>query len=172
MKQMTGARFGAVMTLAFLGACAPMAGGTTMAPGRSVSLISSDGRSIGSVGISANGSMTVKVAANAIAFGVHGMHLHETGLCTGPGFASAGAHLNPGSKQHGADNPLGPHLGDLPSIELGAGGGMARIAPVGASLSDADGTTLVIHAQPDDYKTDPSGNSGDRIACAVIAPAR
>ena len=104
--------------------------------------------------------------------GLHGIHLHEKGLCEGPKFESAGKHWNPGGKQHGRDNPLGAHLGDLPNIEVGVSGGTARIAAVGAELADADGTALVLHAKPDDYQTDPSGASGDRVACAVVGAAR
>jgi Cu-Zn family superoxide dismutase len=172
MKRMTRARIGGVVMLAAVGACAPIGGATSGPAGRSVSLIAGDGRTIGSVALAADGGMMVRVAAGGIAPGMHGMHLHQIGLCTGPGFASAGAHLNPGGKQHGRDNPLGAHLGDLPNIDIGVSGGTARIAPVGAELADADGTALVIHAKPDDYKTDPSGASGDRVACAVVGAAR
>ena len=177
MKQMTGARVGAVMTLvilggALLGACAPMAGPAGAAANRAVPLLAGDGKAIGEVAVATDGSMRVRVMVGAFAPGVHGMHLHETGLCTGPGFTSAGAHWNTSGKQHGKDNPLGAHLGDLPNIEIGANGGEARIAAVGTLLADGDGTALVIHAKADDYKSDPSGDSGDRIACAVIASAR
>ena len=172
MKDRTVARVGAVLTLAVAAACAPMAGGARGTPVRNVPLIAADGRTIGTVRMESDGAMTVRVRGGGLASGSHGMHLHEVGLCTGPGFASAGGHLNPGGKQHGRDNPLGAHLGDLPNIEIGVAGGKATIAPAGADLSDADGTALVIHAKPDDYKTDPSGNSGDRLACAVIAPAK
>ena len=172
MKRMTRARIGGVVMLAAVGACAPIGGATSGSAGRSVALIAGDGRTIGSVAVAADGAMTVRVAAGGLAPGMHGMHLHQVGLCTGPGFASAGGHLNPGGKQHGRDNPLGAHLGDLPNIEVGAGGGTARIAPLGGELDDADGTALVIHAKPDDYRTDPSGASGDRVACAVVGAAR
>ena len=106
--------------------------------------------------------------------GEHGVHLHDVGLCEGPKFESAGPHWNPATKQHGKDNPQGPHGGDLDNLLADAGGkgaydyvlaGVTR-----ASLADANGTALVIHAKADDYKTDPSGDSGDRIACAVVAP--
>ena len=180
MKRSTRALIGGVLMAAMASGCAPIGGGAiSAAPGRSVALIAGDGRTIGSVAVAADGAMTVRVAAGGLAPGMHGLHLHAVGLCTGPGFASAGGHLNPGGKQHGRDNPLGAHLGDLPNIEVGAGGGTARIAAnlsqttgVGAELADADGTALVIHAKPDDYRTDPSGASGDRVACAVVGAAR
>ncbi len=109
--------------------------------------------------------------------GDHGIHLHEKGLCDGPKFESAGAHWNPAGKKHGRDNPAGAHLGDLANLVVAANGTASVSIPVddvmmksGANmLADADGTALVIHAKADDYKTDPSGDSGDRIACAVLA---
>lgn len=109
--------------------------------------------------------------------GVHGIHFHQAGRCDAPDFGSAGPHLNPGETQHGLDNPRGPHAGDLPNVLANANGQM--IVDVATSrvmlssrgtgaLFDADGTALVIHANPDDQRTDPAGNSGERIACGVI----
>ena len=117
------------------------------------------------------------VTASGMPAGTHGIHLHEKGLCEGPKFESAGAHWNPAAKKHGRDNPEGAHLGDLANLEVGADGAAsanftvagAMMASGAKMLADADGTALVVHAKPDDYKTDPSGNSGDRIACAVVA---
>ena len=173
MKRSTRALIGGVLMAAMASGCAPIGGGAmSAAPGRSVALIAGDGRVIGAVVVAADGAMTVRVAAGGLAPGMHGLHLHAVGLCTGPGFASAGGHLNPGGKQHGRDNPLGAHLGDLPNVEVGTGGGTASIAPLGGELDDADGTALVLHAKPDDYRTDPSGASGDRVACAVVGAAR
>lgn len=106
---------------------------------------------------------------------VHGAHLHSVGKCEGPAFASAGPHLNPGMRQHGSENPAGSHLGDLPNLTIGANsegkldyrlvGEPARLIE---QLFDADSSALVIHAEADDYRTDPSGNSGARIACGVL----
>ena len=100
--------------------------------------------------------------------------MHSVGRCDPPDFASAGAHWNPAGKQHGLNNPAGPHAGDLPNVEVAANGVLgATVTLPGAtmvSLLDADGAALVIHASADDYVTDPSGNSGARIACAVIQP--
>ena len=117
----------------------------------------------------------IAVELTGIPAGPHGLHLHTTGQCDAPGFTTAGGHLNPGAKQHGADNPAGAHLGDLPNVTADASGTVSVVihfagAPdaLVAALFDADGSALVLHAGPDDYKTDPSGNSGTRIACGVL----
>jgi Cu-Zn family superoxide dismutase len=110
--------------------------------------------------------------------GDHGIHIHAVGKCEAP-FASAGGHFNPAGAKHGTQNPDGPHTGDLPNIQFyGNGSAIYQTTTdrvtLGAgptSLFDADGSALVIHAGPDDYKTDPAGNSGDRIACGAITPA-
>ena len=148
---------------------------------RSFAVNGGDGKALGSVSLSEDaGGASMTVNASGMPAGVHGIHLHEKGLCDGPKFASAGAHWNPASKQHGRDNPQGAHLGDLINLTVGADGTATTTIPLagvmmasGANmLADADGTSLVIHAKPDDYKTDPSGDSGDRIACAVVAKGR
>lgn len=105
--------------------------------------------------------------------GEHGIHLHMIGKCTAPDFASAGGHLNPAGKVHGSANPAGMHMGDLPNLAVGADGTARTFIalPAGtdpAALFDADGTAIVIHAKPDDYLTDPTGNSGPRVACGVL----
>jgi Cu-Zn family superoxide dismutase len=126
----------------------------------------------------ARGDVEVRVQAAGLPAGHYGVHLHAVGRCEGPAFASAGAHWNPAGRQHGSLNPAGHHLGDLPNLDVDQyGAGRLEFAIVGASLSgaeglfDADGTSLVIHAAPDDYRTDPSGNSGARIACGVLRPS-
>lgn len=114
-----------------------------------------------------NGMATV----NGIAPGAHGIHLHTTGKCDAPGFTTAGGHLNPDAKQHGLQNPQGSHQGDLPDLVVGADGkghGMFVAHTTIDTLFDADGTAVVVHAAPDDGKTDPSGNSGARILCGVL----
>ena len=119
--------------------------------------------------------LTITVAAAGLSAGLHGVHLHMVGTCDAPSFASAGGHLNPQGHQHGTANPAGSHLGDLPNLSIGSNGAGTLTADLRATraeaetaLFDADGTALVIHADPDDYKTDPSGNSGTRIACGVL----
>jgi Cu-Zn family superoxide dismutase len=142
--------------------------------GPSVPIVNAAGESIGGVQAEPRaGGTYLRIAVQGLTPGDHGLHLHAVGRCDGPAFASAGAHWNPAGKQHGHLNPQGAHSGDLPNLTSSANGhGAINFLVTGGSLADADGTALVIHAKPDDYRTDPSGNSGDRIACAVLAPPR
>ncbi|WP_225207806.1 superoxide dismutase family protein [Novosphingobium huizhouense] len=123
-------------------------------------------------------SAVLSVDARALKPGQHGLHLHATGRCEAPAFTSAGPHLNPSARAHGMHNPAGPHLGDLPNLDVGADGSgrttatlPGSIADIRSALFDQDGTAIVIHQSADDYMTDPSGNSGSRIACGVFKPA-
>ena len=104
--------------------------------------------------------------------GTHGAHIHMTGRCDAPDFATAGGHWNPTGMKHGSMNPMGPHQGDLPNLIVGSDGrGTLGIIVPGqtmAGLLDADGSAIVVHAGPDDLKTDPAGASGGRIACGVF----
>lgn len=104
--------------------------------------------------------------------GEHGFHLHETGLCEPP-FASAGGHYNPGGTAHGLLSEDGAHAGDLPNLVVSEGASVARVHAFAdgvsiAELHQGDGSALVIHAGPDDYRTDPAGAAGSRVACAAI----
>ena len=118
----------------------------------------------------------VEVNAVGLPAGVHAVHVHMTGTCTGPDFTSAGGHWNPAKKQHGHDNPAGAHMGDMPNMTVMADGtGTLKTVIPGATLSggsdallDADGAAIVIHAAADDYRTDPTGNAGSRLACGII----
>lgn len=150
-------------------------------PGPAMSFVGGDGSAFGSVTVEDGpGGLLVRLAGTSMPPGVHGIHIHMAGRCEGPAFESAGAHWNPASKKHGRDNAQGAHLGDLANIEIGADGSATTTlgAPgvmmtSGANIiADADGTSIVVHAKADDYKTDPSGDSGDRIACAVLAPPK
>ena len=109
--------------------------------------------------------------------GKHGVHIHEAGKCDGPDFMSAGGHFNPLAKVHGILNEKGPHAGDLPNIEIAKDGhgtltaftSLLNLAPGSAfSLLGTGGRSIVVHKDQDDEKTDPSGNSGGRIACGII----
>ena len=108
--------------------------------------------------------------------GLHAVHVHEHGACVPP-FTTAGGHFNPAHRRHGFENPRGAHAGDLPNVDVPENGKtriqllatsvtLRRGAP--NSLLDRDGSALVVHAGPDDYRTDPAGNSGDRLACGVV----
>ena len=141
--------------------------------GPSTALVSGAGTPAGAVQAELRpGGTYLRIAVEGLPPGDHGLHLHAVGRCDGPGFQSAGPHWNPAARKHGQLNPEGAHAGDLPNITVSANGhGAINFLVSGHELNDADGTSLVIHAGPDDYKTDPSGNSGDRIACAVISVA-
>ncbi|HEX8215758.1 MAG TPA: superoxide dismutase family protein [Allosphingosinicella sp.] len=124
----------------------------------------------------AGDGIRLRVVATNMAPGAYGAHVHMIGRCDPPGFESAGGHWNPTNHQHGKDNPRGMHKGDLPNLLIGADGrGMLEVTIPHASLGgsanrmlDADGAALVLHAAADDYRTDPSGSSGARIACGVF----
>jgi len=110
--------------------------------------------------------------------GVKAAHIHMTGRCDAPGFASAGGHWNPRGREHGRDNPAGQHMGDMPNLIVGQNGtGLLEVIITGgrigngtAALLDEDGAALIIHAGPDDYRSDPAGDTGPRIACGIIEP--
>ena len=147
------------------------------APAAKATLANADGKDVGTATFTpARGGVKVHVVASGLTPGKHGIHLHAVGKCEPPDFKSAGGHFNPAGKQHGLHNPRGAHAGDLPNLAVGkAGKAKATFTARGATLGDgtgsllpAEGTSLVIHANPDDEKSDPAGNSGPRIACGVI----
>lgn len=150
------------------------------APSAKVEIMDAAGslRATGRLSQRADG-IAVHVEAHGMAPGSYGIHIHAVGQCSGPSFASAGGHWNPTGKQHGRDNPMGMHQGDLPNLVIGADGngtldavvGGAELSSGSSPLLDGDGAAIVIHANADDYRTDPSGNSGPRTACGVIEPA-
>lgn len=117
----------------------------------------------------------VKVNLTKVPPGGHAFHIHETGRCEAP-FESAGGHFNPANKKHGFLDAAGPHAGDLPNIDVPQSGALtfeflardARLTGDSNNLLDADGAALVMHAGLDDYRTDPAGKAGDRIACGVV----
>lgn len=133
------------------------------------------GRELGTLTLT-NAPTGIKIAGTlrGLPPGVHGFHVHTTGACS-PLFEAAGGHWNPTARQHGRDNPMGPHHGDIASIIVGAdssatvdattlGGSLRGTDP----LLDADGAAIVVHAGPDDHRTDPAGDSGSRLACGVV----
>lgn len=119
--------------------------------------------------------VSIRVTVTGLSPGLHALHIHEIGRCDPP-FESAGGHFNPTGKQHGKDNPRGPHLGDLPNLDVPQSGSVkaqvtvkdVTLAGGRHALLDADGAALVVHEGADDYKSDPAGNAGKRLACGVI----
>ena len=154
------------------------AAATAPDPGTTAVMRDSAGRELGTLTLTeSNGGIVVAGRLTGLTPGDHGIHVHMVGRCDAPTFESAGEHWNPTSRQHGSQNPQGPHLGDIPNVTVGAdssaavnlsmpGGGSMR---TGASMiMDTDGAAVVIHSAPDDYRTDPSGGSGARVACGVV----
>lgn len=142
-----------------------------------VELKGAKGEAVGTATLTAAGTgVSIALDVKGLTPGQHALHLHQAPKCEGPAFTSAGPHLNPDNKKHGTENPEGPHAGDMNNFTVGADG-TARTTvsntrvTLGAganSLFANGGTSLVIHAGPDDMKTDPAGAAGDRIACGTI----
>ncbi len=145
--------------------------------GVTAKVVDAGGRELGVLTFAdAGAAISVDGTLRGLPPGVHGMHIHAVGRCDAPDFASAGPHWSPTPKQHGSTNEAGPHHGDLMNLTVGADSSVVvkMSTPAGSlrgenPLLDADGASIVIHATADDYKTDPSGNSGARIACGVVS---
>jgi Cu-Zn family superoxide dismutase len=138
------------------------------------------GKSLGSAILrEEEGRVRIVVQVHELSAGRHGIHVHGIGRCEPPAFTSAGNHLNPAGRQHGLENAGGPHAGDLPNLEVDPSGRAEYVvdthrltlAPGPTSVFDADWSAVVVHAGPDDQRTDPSGSSGGRIVCGVLVPA-
>jgi Cu-Zn family superoxide dismutase len=139
-------------------------------------LKNAEGKVVGEATLEQKGNdVVVRATFTGLPAGPRAFHVHEVGKCEPP-FETAGGHFNPTGKKHGKDNPQGPHAGDLPTVQAAANG-QAKVEATlrGVSLDggskgllDGDGAALVVHAAPDDNKSDPAGKAGDRIACGVI----
>jgi Cu-Zn family superoxide dismutase len=167
---------GALAPLA-LAACATLTIPAPPGTRATAELRTADGMVIGTALLTeASDGVRVLVEVRALPPGAKAVHVHEVGRCDPPRFTSAGDHFNPGRREHGLQNPRGPHAGDLPNLSVAEDGTgrlevtTARITlGIGAtSVVDGAGRALVIHSGPDDHRTDPTGNSGARIACGVI----
>lgn len=154
------------------------AGGTTRQAGARATgrFIDAQGAEVGEVTLEEGGDgVLILGRISGLTPGPHGLHFHEVGRCETP-FESAGGHFNPAGRQHGLVSAGGPHAGDLTNLVADADGNaqIEAFAPLvtlgtGADgLLGGDGTALVVHAGADDHRTDPSGDSGDRVACAVL----
>ena len=173
--------FTTVGALLVLGACASVQQiGNAVAKGQ-VLMYNASGSLIGTGDIwqDKNNVVHVDIATISLPAGTHGIHFHEVGKCEAglaTPFSTGGAHYNPMGMEHGLQNPKGPHAGDNSNIVIPAGGvgavsyttSRVTLTPGTATLLDADGSALIIHANPDDQVTNPSGNSGGRIACGVV----
>lgn len=161
----------------------PAAAGAQTEPIAGAELHDREGRQVGKVTFrqtAAGGVLiVVNVAAGGLPAGPHALHVHEKGACT-PNFDAAGDHFDPGGHQHGALAVRGAHAGDLPNLHIPQSGAYAveimadrlSLEPrAPGDLLDEDGSAIVVHAKPDDYKSQPSGAAGDRIACGVIRRA-
>ena len=148
---------------------------------KAVELKDAQGNDVGMATIVAKGSgVEVKLDLKALPAGEHAVHFHQTATCDAPDFKSAGGHFNPTGKQHGFENPQGHHAGDMMNFtvkEKGTAKATVKdddvVLGTGSeanSLLSNGGSSIMVHAKADDYKTDPSGNSGDRIACGPITP--
>lgn len=184
-----GLALGAAACATSPAASTPAAGGVrpteavVMVPAATAELHDRTGKTVGTARLTgeSSGAIHLVVHVDGMTPGNHGIHFHAVGSCA-PGdttaFVAAGGHHNPTGRKHGLENPDGPHAGDLPNLVVGTNGSgdldtvtpRATLGAGATSLLDADGSALVVHAGADDQRTDPSGNSGARVACGVVTP--
>ncbi|MGL5837341.1 MAG: superoxide dismutase family protein [Sphingorhabdus sp.] len=171
-------RYALLPLLLVAGGCTSMdsAGDTAPMEVATATLLRADGGEAGKATLTrtAKGAL-LELSSTAPDVGSFGVHLHTVGLCQAPGFDSAGPHWNPTMRQHGRDNPAGAHSGDLPNIGSSADGRLYLKQEIAGAMwdgtdgmFDADGLSIIVHEKADDYRTDPSGNSGKRIYCGAF----
>lgn len=147
--------------------------GTAAPASTEVKMIDSQNKPVGTAKLTETAhGVLISVDLHGLKPGVHAIHIHETAKCEPPAFKTAGGHDNPGHKQHGFMSAEGPHAGDLPNLDVPKSGSVkAELIASDEKLDDlfaGDGSALVIHAKNDDYKSQPAGDAGDRVACGVI----
>ena len=169
-----------VITIALFGACASAARMRNSVSAATAIMYDINGAPIGTAQLwqDSSGLVNVAIASISLPPGTHGIHFHAVGKCEGgaTAFSTAGGHYNPLGKEHGMSNPNGPHAGDEPNIVIPASAvgkvafstNRVTLTPGPLSLFDTDGSSIVIHANPDDQVSQPAGNSGARIACGVV----
>jgi superoxide dismutase, Cu-Zn family len=165
-------------TLAVLAMGLAFAAPAAAADKATAALKDAKGNEVGKAELTATPSgVLIRLDLTAVPAGEHAFHIHAVGKCEPPDFKSAGPHYNPDETKHGLMNAEGPHAGDMPNLHVPSDGKLQVevLNPMvslndKASLLDQDGSALVIHAGADDYVSDPAGNAGDRIACAVVTP--
>ena len=155
-----------------LAAIVPASAQTASAP-----LKNAEGKEVGSVNLTQTAQgVLLNVQVKGLPPGEHAFHVHAVGKCEPP-FTSAGGHFNPANKKHGMMSPEGQHAGDMPNLHVPQSGDLTvEVLNTNITLEkskpnsvyDADGSAVIIHAGTDDYKTDPTGEAGGRIACGVI----
>lgn len=158
---------GSVLAVTLLAGCASQ----MSAPSARATLAARSGSTVAGDVMFAERQGVIRVEARVAGLspGEHGFHIHEIGDCSAPDASSAKGHYNPAGKSHGHHDSDNRHGGDLPNLTANAQGEAHFVADLkGLTLSEISGRSVVIHADPDDYKSQPAGNSGKRIACGVI----
>lgn len=160
-------------------AMALLAGGPVLAADKASAVLKDpEGKDVGTASLITTPSGTlITLELTAAPPGTHGFHIHTVGKCEPPKFESAGGHFNPDKTKHGFLSAEGPHAGDMPNVHVPEGGALTvevlnPLVSLSAesALLDEDGSALVLHAEADDYESDPAGHAGNRIACGVIEP--
>lgn len=167
-----------IVAIAIVIAVAGCAGMTASGPSATATLVPTKGNTAGGKVVFVQKGDKVFVTANVSGLtpGDHGFHVHEKGDCSSDDGTSAGGHFNPGGKPHGAPTAPDHHAGDMPMLVADGFGNASYSAELtgvtlGSGPNDLVGKAVIVHKDADDYKTQPTGNSGARVACGVIRAA-